>query len=273
MTGILAQVIALTTYGNDYLINGIVPAKFDIENTTFQFCNNVDFREFKQAIFSSKLKEKVIAKNPTEWFKYLKAGGCKHLRLFFESSKDQSLAKDHQLAGMVGGGGVWLIETIYDNYSNYWRNQWEVTNQNAADNKIWNVNYGMIVKNQQTSNLQIDNQSVREKLRQTLTDIADFAFKQNLQYWGEQFDKAKATLDSSSPEKNYYHKDLIPLENYSLIAKQILFSAGSAWVFGGMGSWNDLGFENKEDNDTYGRLSEQLYSNINEAIIAGTNTY
>jgi predicted butyrate kinase (DUF1464 family) len=58
-----------------------------------------------------------------------------------------------------------------------------------------------------------------------------------------------------------------------LTAKQLLFSAGNAWVFGGMGSWNDLGFDNKEDNETYDRLSEQLYSNINEAIIASTNTY
>jgi len=273
MTGILAQVIALTTYGNDYLINGKIPAKFDFENTTFQFCNKVDFREFKKPIFSSELKEKVVAQNPTEWFKYLKDDGCKHLRLYFESSKDQSLAKDHKLAGMVGGGGVWLIETIYDNYSNYWRNRWEVTDKNAIDRKIWSVSYGMIAKKQYTSNLQIDNQSVREKLKQTLTEIADFAFKQNLQNWGELFEEAKATLDSASPEKNYYHKDLIPLENYSLTAKQILFSAGSAWVFGGMGSWNDLGFEKKEDNDTYDRLSEQLYSKINEAIIAGTNTY
>jgi hypothetical protein len=70
----------------------------------------------------------------------------------------------------------------------------------------------MIVKNQHTSNMQIDNQSVREKLKQTLTEIADFAFKQNLQYWGEHFDKAKAILDSASREDNYCHQDLIPHE-------------------------------------------------------------
>ena len=94
-----------------------------------------------------------------------------------------------------------------------------------------------------------------------------------MQSWAEQFEKSRAILDSISPEDSYYHKDLIQLENYSLTAKQILFSAGSAWVFGGMGSWNDLGFDRKEDNDTYDRLSSQLYSMINEAIIAGINTY
>lgn len=272
MTGILAQMIALTAYGNDYLINGKIPIDFDTVNTTFQFCNKVNFSEFEKVGFFSK-KEKIISKRPTEWFKYLKTDGCKHLRLYFEYSKDQSFSKDHKLAGLVGGGGTWLIEAIYDNYSNYWRNKWEVTNQNATDSKIWTVNYGMIVKKQHTSNLQIDNQSIKDKLRQTLIEIANFAFKQNLQSWGELFDRAKTILDSSVPEENYYHKDLIPLDNYSLTAKQILFSAGSAWVFGGMGSWNDLGFDSKEDNDTYDRLSEQLYSNINEAIIAGTNIF
>lgn len=273
MTGTLAQIIALTAFGNDYLKNGKVPIDFNSANTTFQFCNKVDFREFKKQFFFSKPKENVVSINPTEWFSYLKTDGCKHLRLYFEYSKDQSFAKDHQLAGLVGGGGSWLIEAVYDNYSNYWANRWEVTDQNASDRKIWTVNYGMTLKKQHISNLQIDNQKIKEKLEQTLTEIANFAFKKNLENWGEQFDKAKLTLDSLTPEIGYYHTDLIPADKYSLIAKQILFSAGSAWVFGGMGSWNDLGFDSNEDNEIYDRLSEQLYSNINEAIIAGTNTY
>jgi len=273
MTGTLAQIIALTTYGNDYLKNGKIQTDFDSVNTTFQYCNKVDFREFKKQFFFSKQKESIVASNPTEWFQYLKNDGCKHLRLYFEYSKDQSFAKDHKLAGLVGGGGSWLIEAVYDSYSNYWANRWEVTNQNASDRKIWTVNYGMTIKKQHISNLQIDNQKIKEKLLQTLTEIAGFAFKQNLKHWGEQFDKAKITLESLTPENDYYHKDLIPLSNYSLTARQLVFSAGSAWVFGGMGSWNDLAFQVNNENETYDRLSEQLYSNINEAIIAGTNTY
>ena len=109
-----------------------------------------------------------------------------------------------------------------------------------------------------------------KELKNTLIEITDFALKQNLKNWSEIFNKAIVVIDSASPEEDYYHKDLIPQGNYSLIARQILFSAGSAWVFGGMGSWNDLGFDGK-DNDTYERLSEQLYSNIISAIIASIN--
>lgn len=273
MTGNLAQIIALTAFGNSFLKNGTIPTNFNSENTTFQFCNKVDFREFKKQFFFLKPKESIVANNPTEWFSYLKTDGCKYLRLYFDYSKDQSFVKDHKLAGLVGGGGSWLIEAVYDNYSNYWENSWEVTNQNVSDNKVWTVNYVMFFGKQHISNLQIDNQKIKEKLRQTLTEISDFAFKQDLNSWGEQFDEAKSALDSLIPESNYYHKDLIPVDKYSLTAKQIIFSAGLAWVFSGMGSWNDLFFENEEVNKTYDILSEKLYSQINEAIIAGTNTF
>lgn len=273
MTGILAQLIALTAYGNEFLKNGNVPADFNSANTTFQFCNKVGFGIIKKTFFFSKPVEKPVAENPVKWFEYLKNSGCRNLRLYFEHSKDQSFAKDHKLAGLVGGGGSWLIESVYNGYSIYWANRWEVTNKDAIDNKIWTVNYLTNLAEQPVSNLQININKIKDDLQQTLTEIAAFAFKHDLQNWGELFDKAKSTLQSSLPEENYYNKDIVPLGNYSLSAKQVLFSAAIAWVFGGMGSWNDLGFENTEDDETYDRLSAQLYSDIIKAVIAVVNTY
>jgi hypothetical protein len=271
MIGTLAQIITLTAYGNDYLRNGTIPLGFD-HYAAFQFCNKVDFSEFGNVHPTSALGEKVVSDSPAGWFRHLKADGCKHLRLCYEGSKDQGL-EDHKLAGLIGGSGNWFIEAVYDDYSNYWANRWIATDKDAADRKIWTVNYGMLGVRQPTSDLQIDNQTVKDELRHALSEIADFALKQNLQYWAEQFDRPLIFLDSDLPEENFYHQNLIPFDNYSLIAKQILFSACSAWVFGGMGSWNDLKFDDKTDNNTYDELSEQLHSKIIEAIIAGINTY
>ena len=136
------------------------------------------------------------------------------------------------MAGFVGGGGTWFIEAIYDTYSNYWTNQWIVTNQNATDKKVWAVNYGTILMKQRTNNLQIDNEDIKSRLRQTLTQISDFAFEQNLQRWREKFDTAKEALENPSPEEIYYHKDLIPTDNYSLTSKQSFIFGGN-----GMGFW------------------------------------
>lgn len=275
MTGIVSQIIALITYGNNFLHNGIIPGDFDHSNSTFKFCNKIEFTETvkKKKTFSSpKSKEYYVANFPTMWFKYLKATGCNKLRLHYESSANFSMTNDYKLAGMVGGGGTWLIETIYDNYSGYWVSQWEVTNQNAADKKIWAVKYnGFSEQLHPSLREDIDIDITKNQLESTLVEISDFARKQDLISWSEWFDKAKVVLHNDTPEESYYHEDLVPIDSFSQCAKQLLFAAGAAWVFGGMGSWNDLWFEKKEDNDTYERLSAQLYSSINNAVIASVN--
>lgn len=179
MTGILAQLIALTAYGNDFLKNKGNRTVLDSTNTTFQFCNKVDFREFKKQFFFLKVKERVVAESPAEWFSHIQRNRGKHLRVYYESSKDQNFAKDHKLAGLVGGGGTWLIEAIRDGYSNYWANRWQVTNQNDPDHKIWTVNYGMNAGKQPITNQQIDAGAAKDKLRATLTEIADFAYNRS----------------------------------------------------------------------------------------------
>ena len=52
---------------------------------------------------------------------------------------------------------------------------------------------------------------------------------------------------------------------------QRLFSASyNGWVFGGMGSWNDMYFEPKSENARYYSISSDLYSAINDAVQQAT---
>lgn len=272
MTGTLSQIITLTSFGNDFIFSNKLNTNFST-NLSFKFCNKVDFRLFEKPFFFMKQKEKVIADIPNDWFKYLKKSGCKKLRLYFRSSADQSFAKDYKLAGLVGGGGTWFIESVYDNYSNAWANRWEVTKKDDPNDNIWTVNYAQTLSNLPTMDLQISLQKCKEELEKTLTEIEDFANGQNLDYWSNQFAQARKALISNTPESFYYNSDLIVNTNYSLTAKQILYAAGTAWVFGAMGSWNDLGFNTSEDNEKYETLTETLYSKVNEAIISATNSY
>ena len=50
----------------------------------------------------------------------------------------------------------------------------------------------------------------------------------------------------------------------------LLDACQSAWVFGGMGSWNDLGFEGPEQTE-YDRVSERLFTALNETIQSAAN--
>ncbi len=50
----------------------------------------------------------------------------------------------------------------------------------------------------------------------------------------------------------------------------MLAACQKAWVFGGMGSWNDMGFDGEDQKD-YVRLSEALFQALNAAIVAAAN--
>jgi hypothetical protein len=182
------------------------------------------------------------------------------------------MARDHQMAGMVGGGGTWLIEAVFGKYSDFWENYWSVTRQGAEDRKIWSVDYALTAERRGIVNMKYNQAAAKGELEDALTSISEFAEKQGFDHWCETVGVARERLNYTEPEKGYYNEDLIPSESYSLLSRQLLFAAGSAWVFGGMGSWNDLGFNNEKDNELYNSVSENLYDKIIKAIIAAINS-
>ena len=264
MTGTLVQIITITSFGNEFLKNGKL-TDFYPKNSSFQFCDFVDFREIKKKnIFSSK-KEIITAENPLDWFKHLKNINCKKLRIFHQTEKEN----DHQLAGFIGGGGNWFIETVFSNHSDFWIGNWN-HDKNLTE-KPWQVTYSKVVEKQTSINQKYDIKTTRSELQNILERITTFAFKETTENWGIIFETAKETLNSKKPETDFYHKDLINTDNYNLENRQLLLSASKAFVFGGMGSWNDMGFENEETNKKYNELSTELYSIINKAIICAIN--
>jgi hypothetical protein len=267
MTGVLAQLVSLTSYGNYCLASGQFPLYYYPQHSTFQFCNTVDFLQLKDG------KETVLCPNPNSWFGYLKVSNCRKVRLYYQPVGAREGAMEHQLAGMIGGGGVWLVETIYDGYSNYWSSRWQVTHKDDENKKIWAVDYALIHVNQPTTNLQYDLTETAANLIAALKAIADFARQRTLSNWADIFERALARLTGVEPAGDYYHQDLVVRENYSLQARQLIFGAASAWVFGGMGSWNDLGFNTPEEEKQYADLSSRLYETVNRSIVAATNSF
>ncbi|WP_195338260.1 hypothetical protein, partial [Alistipes onderdonkii] len=170
MNDIIAQVIAIIGYGNDYLQVGNLLYDFD-SNCIFQYCKSVDFiYQKKKGLFSKKV-EMLVADSPTGWFKYLNEKGCLKLRLHFKSQRPD----DYMTAGFVGGGGIWLIETVFEDHSDFWNAEWSSINQNAPDNKIWQVKYKCISKDRPTIDKQYDLLEIKTRLKNSLTRIESFA--------------------------------------------------------------------------------------------------
>ncbi|WP_341835339.1 hypothetical protein WJU16_20830 [Chitinophaga pollutisoli] len=272
MTGTLYQIVTLAAFGNAFLKSRIRNPDLSA-NLSFQYCNRVTFKILEAPILFMSKREKVVAANPGDWYRFLQDGGCQKLRLHYSPSKEQLPMKDYKTAGFIGGGGTWIIEAVYLNYSEAWTGKWEVTQEDHPNKKAWSVSYMRIPNQFKTQDLQIPQQQAKDALEEALFNIETFAFEKNEEGFGKIFRKARLTLSSDTPEQAYYNQHLIPNDYFSLTARQLLYAAGSAWVFGGMGSWNDLGFDTEAANETYEALTERLYHSVNQAVLCAVNSY
>lgn len=272
MNGILSQMITLVTYGNDYLKGGQLPKAFYPSHDTFKFCNNVAFLEIKDGDSPAFPQNDVIAPGPMAWFDYLKNKDCESLRLYFRYSGNESFP-DYQSAGMVGGGGQWWIEANYRQSCDVWASRWTVTDKDNPDKKIWQVSYGLLATTQPPTEMPCDLEIIKKTTGDRLSSIIAFTKEQKLDNWQTIFQNALAKLNSQEPADSKYTRSMIPQQNYSLIARQLLFTAVEMNVFGGMGSWNDLGFDEKAINEQYKKLSYNLYDNVCVNILSSVNSY
>ena len=271
----IAQIIALTTHGNGFLAGSprFNPSAFYPGNTTFKFCEYVRFVELKRTWWKGR-SESAYAPDPTAWFAQLKGDSVYGLRMSYGSSGGRQAGglnvTDRMLVGFVGGGGRWLIEAMKSSGSDFWEGRWDVGDRKRKDQKIWRVSYGRISSNQRrVAHPATDVPELRNRLTENLKAIGNFARKHKLDNFAAAFDGGLAQLNSDVPQKSVYHNDLAP-DSLPLPARQLLAAAQTAWVFGGMGSWNDVGFD-EEDQPLYDRLSEELYELLNAAMVAAAN--
>lgn len=272
MQGTIAQIVALILEGNAAL-RGIASVGMKQTHSTMSFCEFVRFVDLTKT--PTGWSERPMAADPSAWFEHLEERGFASLRLTYGPSNDPNVdgtrVTDRMLVGFVGGGGRWLIQANKSGISDYWEAHWKAGDQQREDRRIWQVTYGRVARNRPMGESgQADLQALRQDFRNTLEEIRVFAIKQNLEGFANCFSRGLEDLGSESPA-NGFHKELLSASLLPSPAIQLLSAAQSSWVFGGMGSWNDLGFEG-QDQETYERLSEALYHVVNRAVVCATNS-
>jgi hypothetical protein len=88
--------------------------------------------------------------------------------------------------------------------------------------------------------------------------------------WTENFSGARAVLNVDKPNAGDY-ADIADYAGFSTEQRQILGAVSAAWVFGGMGSWNDVAPPEAHAGD-YEQVSEQLFRALIDAICALANS-
>jgi hypothetical protein len=269
----IAQAVALTLHGNATFQKapGADGPHFQEHNTTCQHC---EFITFLDVLPGPPPQQTVYAANPHDWFERLGKDGVRSLRMCYgpSTAPAANMPSDRMLVAFVGGGGTWLIEARHPEGSDYWQSRWTLGDRQRKDRKIWRVSYLRILTNQPSQPLQPEFlEHLRPQLKQCLEEIARFSREQNLDPFTKLFEAGIAKLESKNPLDGFYHTDLAPAGFLSREAAQVLAAAETAWVFGGMGSWNDQGFLG-ETQKQYERLSDTLYRLLNLAIAAAASS-
>ncbi len=262
----IAQAVALTLAGNRFLRGGDVGA-FWPEASVFRYCKRVAF-----VTLSGPDQAPVAephADHPLAWLKKIQAAGASALRLLYVPSHDTQ--RDRETVGLAGGGGRRFVATAKDDKADLWEARWAVGDRKDPAQKIWTVTYGRVATGfDLTEETPREPAAVRADLAATLAEIANFAKAQQLHNFAESFRTAMERLASPTPLQDGWFKTLDDKDGLDLPARQLLGAAEAAWVFGAMGSWNDLSFQGEID-ETYNDLSNRLFALVNEATVAATN--
>jgi len=264
----IAQFVALTCHANAFLRGQAVP-RFFPSNSTCTFCDGIKFVRVSKTLLGG-VREQEVANSPDVWFAYLRAAGVSTVRLSRAPQNNPKIS-DRMSAAFVGGAGTWAMEAVQQNGKRaIWLSRWEVWNQNAPERRIWRVAYGRVSELRSSTAPVTDLVSLAARVRSALADIHAFSEQHQCGGFTARFAEAMETLDSGGAKRYGYHKDLAPDGCLPSLAVRLLDACQSAWVFGGMGSWNDMAFHGEVQVE-YDRTSERLFLTLTEATQAAAN--
>lgn len=266
MNGEWAQVITLVAHGNYFLTHPEISTIELSGNSTFQFVNEVTFAHYKSTLDPKGTK---VAGNVSDWFDILRERKVKRLwNIGF--SWDRADMAEHIAIGFASGVPIAIQVDLPEGYE-LWYPLWKT---GGAPQKPWFVEYRGLSFGYSHAAAQMGMEDVKVRLYNAISSVEQFARKPgvNLGFWADHFTKALRLLESEEPVLPY-HSDLLPATGFSNEAKQILAAASQAYVFGGMGSWNDLGFEKPEENNEYEEVTQTLYQAVKMSALLASNSY
>jgi hypothetical protein len=258
MNAELAELIALVAHGNAFLYGLRQPAELTQGNSTFQYVKSV---RFVRPLESGSADSSVVATTTAGWLETIRSAGAE--RLWLLTPTVRYLNEE----GLVNAGvGAIVVTGAAD--AEVWRGYWELISPRPTDGRIWSVRYEPMPVGEDVffDPLVVDDAAA--DLRAVLADAAAVAVAESaLRHFAPWFRDAAKLLDHPHPIPPY-HPDMLPDVGYSLESRRLLAASTQAWVFGGMGSWNDVVIDDQSFRTAYDLISSRLWS----AVIAGLDS-
>jgi hypothetical protein len=218
----------------------------------------------------------VIATSPDGYIDSLVARQVKGVLISYgNNSRLPSELSERMSAGFVGGGNEFLLMEFSDVSLQYWRYSSTLGNRDRADQRIWQ-NYfvaGATVPRQILPISLPDLDYATDKLFSTLENARklcqkDISLRES--NWEKLFTETATGLRDLQVADDQVNDIWSRLE-WTLQQRALFNAASKAWVFGGMGSWNDTSPSDMSLQPEYERVSAQLFDAVNSAVVATVN--
>jgi hypothetical protein len=222
-------------------------------------------------------RERILAQDPPAWLDWLVEAGVTSLALDHSPQTDPHI--DRMTSGFVGGGRRWLVHTSSGGRHDCWEPRLALDHE-ARDRMIEEQRHGSAIwrssylRHDEASHGPFDGdlQGAAEALAIALEDIIVFAGQHDDRGWVDAaFAPALDLLERRRGlDPDRARLDFAPFVRTELSGR-VLNAVMLAWVFGGMGSWNDQVFGDGAGKEEFERVSEALYLALHRGIAAGVN--
>jgi hypothetical protein len=268
MIGSLSKMVVLVAIGNSTIKDGQSIQDFD-QHAAFKFYEWTHFRSVKD--------DAIFAHSPSEYLNGLRTRGVRGLLVTYgaNSSLPEGVG-ERTSAGFVGGGKQYLIQEFTDLSVNYLALQSELGDRDREDQKIWRDTFHLYhtIPRQLVRPDRPDLEWSTNNLAKALEAAISLCDKDTqwlkTSNWPELFRTALRMLEGDTQIATPAYMNF-PYQVLSERQNRLLLAGDRAWVFGGMGSWNDIGFQDEQLHAEYEAVSERLYKAVNMAITDAVN--
>jgi len=270
VNGELAQVLVLASHGTRFLASGGEAPRL-ASNSAFVGCGPVRFEAGGAP--PAPARPDAVRDEPGDpvarWLSSLATGGVRRLAAVAGTDPQTRGAltlEAHQSVAFANAGDWALVSE--GPTQEVWRPTWRVGTGGGAGR-------GPVVvyrASRPPRPLEVPATSVAAAaatLAAVLEDAGDFAAEAGLTPWDQVFVLALAARSADEPQTAYF-PDLLPTD-WPRPSRSLAAMASTAWVFGAMGSWNDLSFADEATRSRYDAVSVDLYRAVLDGLVTAAN--
>jgi len=268
VNGELAQVLVLASHGTRFLASGGEAPRL-ASNSAFAGCGPVGFEAQGLPPAPAPTDGDERGDPVARWLSSLAATGVRRLAAVAGADPQTRGAltlEAHQAAAFANAGDWALVSE--GPTTQVWRPTWRAGTGGAAGRGPAVV-YRAARPPRPPAVPATSVAAAAGTLAAVLEDAAAFASEAGLTPWDQVFALALAAWSADDPQIAYF-PDLVP-DDWPRPSRSLAAMASTAWVFGAMGSWNDLSFADEAVRSRYDAVSVDLYRAVLDGLVTAAN--